>query len=157
MLDDATRALLEAGSSTIVGLVDRDGQPFATRGWGSVVLDGDPPRLRVLVGAGAFASAGYHVGDDVDFAIAVTGADVTTLRSVQVKGTAVSLEEPTEDDRRRSIAFCEDFFGAVQATDYIDLALMQRLVPADLWACTIEIHEVYDQTPGPKAGERLVG
>ena len=156
MLDDATLAFLQAGSATIVGLVDHDGEPFATRAWGAEVLDGDPPRMRLLVGAGAFTTAGYHIGDDVRFAIAVTGGDVQTLQSVQVKGTAVSLEEPNDDDLRRSVAYCDDFFGAVQATDNIDPALMQRLVPADLWACTIEIDEVYDQTPGPKAGSRLV-
>lgn len=155
MLDDATLAFLQAGTSTIVGLLDRDGEPFATRAWGAEVLDGDPPRMRVLVGAGAFATAGYRVGDDVRFAIAVTGGDVQTLQSVQVKGTAVALEEPTDDDLRRSEAYCEQFFGAVQATDDIDPALMQRLVPSDLWVCTIEIAEVYDQTPGPKAGSRL--
>ena len=155
MLDDATRALLEAGTSTVVGLVDAAGEPFATRGWGSLVLDGDPPRLRVLVGAGAFAAAGYGLGHDVRFAIAVTGADVRTLVSAQVKGTAVALEPPTDDDLARSAAFCDDFFGAVTATDNIDRALMARLVPADLWACTIELAEVYDQTPGPGAGARL--
>ncbi|MBA2279996.1 MAG: hypothetical protein M3527_00750 [Actinomycetota bacterium] len=155
MLDDDTRALLEAGSSTIVGLVDRAGEPFATRGWGSVVLDGEPLRLRVLVGAGAFAAAGYHPGAEARFAVAVTGAEVRTLVSVQVKGTAVALDEADDDDRRRTASFCEDFFGAVKATDNIDRALMERLVPADLWACTIEVDEVFDQTPGPRAGSRL--
>jgi hypothetical protein len=155
VLDDASRALLEAGSSTIVGLVDSAGDPFATRGWGSVVIDGDPIRLRVLVGAGAFAAAGYHLGTDVRFAVAVTGAEVRTLVSVQVKGTAISLELPTEEDLRRSVAFCDDFFGAVEDTDNVPPALMQRLVPSDLWACTVEVAEAYDQTPGPGAGGRL--
>lgn len=155
MLDDATHAFLEAGSATIVGLVDRDGEPFATRGWGSQLTAGDPPRLRLLVGAGAFAAAGYRAGEDMRVAIAVTGGDVLTLQSVQVKGTAVALEEANEEDRRRSVAYCEEFFAAVEATDNTPPALMQRLVPADLWACTIEIDDVYDQTPGPGAGARL--
>jgi len=156
VLDDATHAFLQAGTATIVGLVDRDGEPFATRGWGAEVLDGDPPRMRLLVGAGAFGSAGYRAGEDVRFAIAVTGGDVLTLQSVQVKGTAVALEEPTDDDLRRSEAYCDSFFAAVEATDNTDPALMQRLLPADLWVCTIEIAEVFDQTPGPKAGSRLL-
>src|SRR5687768_7406530 len=106
-------------------------------------------RLRVLVGAGPFAAAGYRLGTDVRFAVAVTGAEVRTLVSVQVKGTAVSLEPVTDDDLRRSAAFCDDFFGAVEAADNVSRALMERLVPADLWACTVEIAEAYDQTPGP--------
>jgi hypothetical protein len=155
VLDDATRALLESGSSTILGLVDRAGEPFATRGWGSVVLDGDPIRLRVLVGAAAFTAAGYHLGDDARFAVAVTGADVRTLVSVQVKGTAVSLEPSTGEDVHRSQRFCADFAEAVEEADNIDGTLVHRLLPVDLWACTVEVAEAYDQTPGPGAGRQL--
>jgi hypothetical protein len=32
---------------------------------------------------------------------------------------------------------------------------MDRLVPVDLLACTVEVDELYDQTPGPGAGARL--
>ena len=144
---------LESGCSTIVGLVTVDGEPYATRGWGIEVLRGDPPRLRLLVGAGPMAAAGWGSGDR--FAIAVTGANVLTLRSVQVKGTAHGLEPTTDEDRARSQAFCEAFFADVQETDDVPRELMQRLVPADLLACTVEVAEVYDQTPGPAAGARL--
>jgi hypothetical protein len=142
---------LESGCSTIVGLVTVDGEPFATRAWGThVLLDG---RLRVLVGAGAMAATGWGPGDR--FAIAVTGASVLTLRSVQAKGTAQGLEPATDEDRVRSRAFCEAFFADVQETDDVPRELMGRLVPADLLACTVEVAELYDQTPGPGAGARL--
>jgi hypothetical protein len=157
VLDDASRALLEAGSSTIVGILDADGAPFATRGWGSVVLHGEPLRMRVLIGAGPLSAAGRGLGAEEPFDIAVTGADITTLRSVQVKGRAVAIEEADADDVARSAAYCDDFFAAVEATDQIERWLMDRLVPADLWACTVEVEEVYDQTPGPGAGARLGG
>jgi hypothetical protein len=142
---------LESGCSTIVGLVTVDGEPYATRGWGTDVLPGG--QLRVLVGAGAMAAAGRGPGDR--FAIAVTGAHVLTLRSVQVKGTAHGLEPPTDADRARSRRFCEAFFADVQAGDDVPRELMERLVPTDLLACTVEVTEVYDQTPGPTAGARL--
>ena len=155
MLDDDTRALLEAGSSTIIGILGADGAPFATRGWGSLVLDGEPLRMRVVVGAGAFASAGRALGSTERFAIAATGADVHTLHSVQVKGTVVAVEPADDDDLARFAAFCDDFFRAVEETDNIARAGIERIVPSDLWACTFEIDEVYDQTPGPSAGSRI--
>ena len=41
------------------------------------------------------------------------------------------------------------------AVDGDAFAHMQRLVPTDYVACTIDIDELFDQTPGPAAGRRL--
>jgi hypothetical protein len=152
VLDTDLIAFLESGCSTIVGMVTASGAPFATRGWGTKVLPGHPARLRLLVGAGALASLGRHPGDEETFAIAITGADVRSLRSFQVKGTARHLEAPDAGDLERSRAFCDAFFGDVAAVDGISAVLMQRLVPADLLACTVDVTDVFDQTPGPGAG-----
>jgi hypothetical protein len=155
VLDDDTKALLEAGSSTIVGLVTTTGEPFATRGWGSVVVSDEPVRMRTLVGAGPLIAAGYDLGEPEPFAIAVTGADVQTLQSVQVKGRVVAVEPVTDDDLELSARFCDDFFEKVERVDGVGRHLMSRLVPSDLWACTVEVAEVYDQTPGPAAGRSI--
>ena len=151
VLDADLVEFLESGCSTIVGLVTADGEPYAPRGWAIEVLP--PNRLRLLVGAGAMAAAGR--GPDDTFAIAVTGADVRTLRSVQLKGTAHGLEPPTAADLDRSQRFCDAFFADVEAVDAVPPALMERLVPSDLLACTVDVAELYDQTPGPAAGARL--
>lgn len=144
---------IESGCATIVGFVTTDGRPFATRGWGTEVIDTDPPRLRLLLGAGAVAAAGRL--DSSAFAIALTGGDVGTLRSFQVKGTARDLEPPTARDLERSQRYCDAFFGAVCEADGTPRWLMDRLAPVDLVACTVDVAEVYDQTPGPGAGARL--
>ena len=155
LLADDIRELLESGSSTIVGLLTAQGEPFASRGWGTQILDGS--RLRVLIGAGTLAAAGrWPAGHDLEpFPISVTGADVRTLHSVQAKGTAIALEAPTAEDLDCSTRFCDDFFDAVWETDGVERARMERLVPADLVACTVAVDELYDQTPGPGAGARL--
>ena len=154
MFDPELTQFLESGCSTIVGLVTVDGEPFATRGWAIEVLD--EGRLRVLVGAGALAAAGRAPGGP-PFLIAVTGAEVHTLRSVQVKGTAHDLEPPTSADLERSRAFCDEFFADVESADGIPRHLMDRLVPTDLVALTVDVAELYDQTPGPSAGAPLRG
>jgi hypothetical protein len=155
VIDAALSAFLESGCSTIVGTVTASGEPYATRGWGTEVLSGDPPRIRLLVGAGAFAAIGRRPGHGATFAIAVTGADVRTLRSVQLKGTAHDLESPTDADLERSRRFCDAFFADVEAVDAIERALNDRLVPSDLLALTVDVAELYDQTPGPAAGSPL--
>jgi hypothetical protein len=153
LLDDDVREFLEGGSSTIVGFVTADGVPFATRGWGSQIVG--PAELRVLVGAGPLVAGGRGPILAEPFAIAVTGADVRTLHSVQAKGVVVALEPPTAEDLERSARFCDEFFTAVRETDGIERERMDRLVPDDLLACTVEVDELYDQTPGPGAGARL--
>ena len=153
VLDADLVDFLESGCATIVGFVTADGAPFATRAWGTSVVGHDPPRLRVLLPAGAVAAAGRSASPT--FAIALTGGDVRTLRSVQVKGTAHDLVPPTAADLERSRAYCESFFGAVEEVDGTPRSRMARLAPADLVACAVDVDEVYDQTPGPGAGARL--
>ena len=72
----------------------RDGEPFADAGAGaSMCSTARPARVRLLVGAGDLARLGRRLGTTWPArAIAVTGADVRTLRSVQVKGTVDGVE-----------------------------------------------------------------
>jgi hypothetical protein len=157
VLDADLITFLESGCSTIVGLLTPSGEPFATRGWGTVVVDPERPTVRLLVGVAAVASVGRRAGDGSSFAIAVTGADVRTLRSVQLKGTAHSLEDVTDDDLACTARFCDAMFDAIADVDGIRRELMERLAPADLVACTVDVDEMYDQTPGPGAGAPLAG
>lgn len=156
MIDADLAAFLESGCGTIVGVLTPYGEPYATRGWGTEILDGDPLRIRMLVGAGAFTAVGLHPGGGAKFPIAVTGGNVRTLRSVQLKGRAHDLEMPTAADLERSRAYCDAFFADVEAVDGIGGALMERLVPADLLVVTVDVTELYDQTPGPSAGRPII-
>jgi hypothetical protein len=148
----ATKRFLESGCALIVGTVNADGEPHANRGWGLTVLPGDGDHIRLLLDAddpralADLTAAG---------AIAITGADVRTLQSVQLKGRFVGSEPADDDDRARVRRFCDGFFGDVVAVDGTPRELLERLVPDDYVACTIAIGEVYDQTPGPGAGAPL--
>ena len=87
--------------------------------------------------------------------VAVTGADVLTLRSAQMKGTVTSLGPVSNADRATSAAYCEEFFSAVDAVDSVPRHLIERLVPVDLTAVEFDVDECFDQTPGPTAGSAL--
>ena len=87
--------LIDAGASLVVGTVSDDGEPRAGRAWASRVIERDPLRIRLVMA----------VDDEVTVAnvapgaiVAVTGGDVRTLRSVQLKGCVRLVEPPTADD-----------------------------------------------------------
>jgi hypothetical protein len=144
---DAAR-LFVGGSALIVGAVEPDGSPYAIRAWGALVAD-DGAALRFYVDADdARARSLLTPGATV----AVTGGDVKTLASAQVKGPVRVLDDLTALDiatRERATAL---FVEEVHETDHTPRDLLERMVPARFLACTLDVAEVYDQTPGPHAG-----
>lgn len=154
MFDDDTSAFLAGGCSLIIGSVDDDGEPRATRGWGLIALDDAGRRFRLVLD-GLDASHPEHY--DAGRPIAVTATDVPTLRSMQLKGTIVSVDSATAADETKADQFCDDFFRDIHDTEGTALELLDRLAPPTYAACIIDIDEVYDQTPGPKAGSAIAG
>lgn len=147
-LDDALGGFLESGCALIVGAALSDGEPYATRAWGLEVVDAEGGEVRLLVDA-----------DDVPRLagiMAVTGADVRTLRSVQLKGLVLRSDPVTGTDLDRTAAYCDAFFAAVEDTDGTPRRLMDKLRPAVLAAIHLRVDELFDQTPGPSAGGVLV-
>ena len=95
MFETELAAMMKCGAGLVVGTVDDDGEPRATRAWGAVLDDARDGQLRV----------GITADDDVtmrnltpDRLVSVTGADVRTLRSVQVKGRVISTGPPSAAD-----------------------------------------------------------
>ena len=152
MLERRTAEFLEGGCSLVVGVVGADATPHATRGWGLTVVSDEPPTARLLIPADDSVVNG-HLG--AGGRIAVTAADVRTLRSVQLKGRALRVEPSTDDDVRRAARYSDAFFADVHATDGTDPARLARLLPPGYAACVLTIEELYDQTPGPAAGAPL--
>jgi hypothetical protein len=53
------------------------------------------------------------------------------------------------------LRFCDDFWGDVEDIHGTPRYLLDRLVPSRLAAVDVAIDEVYNQTPGPKAGRAM--
>ncbi|MGZ4677077.1 MAG: hypothetical protein ACXVJ7_01465 [Acidimicrobiia bacterium] len=140
-----------AGSALIVGAVDATGAPWAMRAWGAAVLE-DGAALRIYVDA-----------DDRDVvpllapgaAVAVTGGCVRTLASAQVKGRVRVVDELTALDVATRERATELFARDVNETDHTPRELIDQMVPERFVACTLDVEEMYDQTPGPQAGASL--
>jgi len=142
-------AFLESGCALIVGTVGADGRPYASRGWGLTVLSRDHATVRLLLDADD-ATAMTHLS--TTRVIAVTAVDVPTLRSMQLKGRILRIEEGTDHDRDRAAQFCEAFYTDVAETESTPRRLLDRLTPSGYVAGIVEVDECFDQTPGPAAG-----
>jgi hypothetical protein len=151
VIDPDIVELLESPCSLIVGTVDGDGLPDATRGWGALVLDGGE-RIRLLLSANATTSLRNL---ENTHRIALTATDFLSLRSVQVKGVASAVELPTQADRARFHEFCEGCVATLHAIDDTPEALIWRFMPSGVVACIVTVADLFDQTPGPGAGARL--
>ena len=151
MLDTDVAELLETGCSLIIGTVDAQAIPEAARGW-ALEVSADRTSLRLLVSTEAtVALANLAPGAKV----AVTATEIATLRSLQVKGHSSGVDEVTRADRARHDAYVAAFIQAVHDSDGTPLDLLARMKPHGITAFVMSVDELYDQTPGPTAGQRL--
>jgi len=147
-----TTAFLEGGPALIVGTVDGDGAPTATRAWGLTVLSASDGECRLLLDRSAERALANLAATRV---IAVTCADVPSFYSVQLKGELLRLEPATEADRERSGAYVDAFFGDIVRTDGSDLTSLHQMRPNEIVASVVRFDDIFDQTPGPGAGAAL--
>ena len=151
MIDPEIVELMESPCSLIVGTVDDDGLPDATRGWGVQVLDGGT-QVRLLLSANAQVTIANLRSTG---RIALTATHFLTLHSVQVKGSALTVEEPNDADRERFAKFWADCARTLHEVDGTPEETITRMVPSDVVACIMTVDDLFDQTPGPEAGTRL--
>jgi len=151
VIDERARELLLAGSATVVATRDDRMRPLLQRGWAVAVSD-DGREVTVCVPA----APGSRMRENLDSngAVAITCSRPTTYRTVQVKGELVAIRDLTPEERAGAEAHADAFSLEVE-----ELGLPpgggRRMFDADLVAVTIAAAELYDQTPGPKAGTRL--
>ncbi len=142
-------SLIDDGVGLLLGTCDGDNVPRGTRAWGVRVV-GDR-LLRVTFGA----DDELVVANARDGLAAVTGADARELRSAQLKGRVLVIEQPDEDDLACAAEHTELFFRAIHETDQTEIDIIRRILPARMLAAVVEIGDVFDQTPGPNAGAAL--
>ncbi len=147
MVDVELAAFAAAGRALIVGAVEPDGAPYAARGWGFVL---DPDGIPMVV-----VDADDERGRDAlrpGGSIAVTAADVRTLRSIQFKGAVDALSDATDADAAVIEHYLHEFYTTIAETDAIPIETLQRISPTRYLRCRFDCHDLFDQTPGPGAG-----
>lgn len=151
LIDDELRAFVESPCSLIVGTVDGDGHPDATRAWGVEVLPG-ARRLRVLLATNADTSL---VNLRANGRIALTATNFVTNDSTQLKGHVTTVEARTSADQIRFEAYCARCVEILAEVDRAPRELISRMTPPGVVACVMTVEQVFDQTPGPAAGAQL--
>ncbi len=150
MIAAETAELLESPCSLIVGTVDATGLPDASRAWGAEVLD--DVHVRVLLSTQAEVTRRNVEGGG---RIAVTATHFSTFESVQLKGVATRVEEATPRDRIRFDRYCSGAATAIAESDGTPVERVLRFMTAGIYACTMTVEAVFDQTPGRSAGTQL--
>jgi hypothetical protein len=151
VIDAGARELLLAGVATVVATRDERMRPSLQRGWALTVSE-DGSEVTVCVPA----APGSPTRDNLELggAVAITCSRPTTYRTVQVKGEVVAIRDPTPEQRAGAEAHADAFSLEVEELG-LPPGTGRRMFDTDLVAVTIAVAELYDQTPGPKAGARL--
>ncbi len=144
-------SMIDDGAGLLIGTVTANGAPRGVRAWAAWVVDPDEQRLRVVFTADDPVVVASLEGRKV----AVTAANVRTVRSVQLKGRVVSVEPPTPADMEITERQTQLFFTAVHETDGNPIELLNVMRPCTHLAIEMIVDEQYDQTPGPTAGSAL--
>jgi hypothetical protein len=145
-----TAELVESPCSLIVGTVDASGLPDASRAWGAEAIDDG--HMRVLLSTQAEVT---RRNVERGGRVAVTATHFFTFESVQLKGVAIRIEEATPADRIRFDHYCSGAAAAIAESDGTPLERVMRFVTAGIYACTMTVEAVFDQTPGRSAGAQL--
>ena len=146
-------AMIDSGAGLVVGTVSDDGEPRADRGWAVAVIDAQGRRVRFVMSADDPAVVrNLETG-----LVSLTGAEVVTYQSIQLKGRPVVVEPPTAGDIEMARVQTATFFDAVHRTDGNPIEALWRMLPLQMVAVEMVVEETFDQTPGPSAGAVIDG
>lgn len=154
VLDADHAAFIQSGVSVIVASRDAANVPCLARAIGCRVSE---DRRRVTVYLAAFQAAALLAAIRADGAIAVAFNLPSTHRAYQLKGAdaaVVPLDRTDVERARRYVeAFCADI-GLLEYSDTYGRALLW-FDPAELTGVAFTPLAAFEQTPGPRAGERI--
>ncbi len=151
-IGDGIRAHIRENVGTIlVGTRDATLTPEITRGWGPAILpDGHTMDVCISLSAGAKTLENLRDSDE----IAVTFHHTLTYQTVQLKGRFLESGELTPQDwdsvERQKEILIEQTKG-----HGIPLSIGLRIFSPDLVRVRFVVQQAFEQTPGPRAGDRL--
>lgn len=142
--------LLEGLSVIAVGTCDAALAPSCVHAVG--IAFGAAGRMTVYVPEAPGAEALANIA--TNGAVAVVFEKPMTHRTVQVKGRCVAMRPAGEADRAAVEGWADRFAADVIAVG-APIPYARRLRRWPCRAVTLEVTDVFEQSPGPHAGERL--
>jgi hypothetical protein len=154
-VDRITRDLpriLERHDAIAVGTSDAELRPASTMAVG-VAFDCEKKRVTVFVPEATSEDVLRNLRASGE--VAAVFEEISTHHTVQLKGRVVELR-PAADAERATVERCiEGFFTQVETVGALSSMVRRKRI----WPChaiTFEVRDVFEQTPGPKAGQPLV-
>jgi hypothetical protein len=156
-IDDELKAFLESGVSVLVGTRDAGLNPEITRAWGPRASR-DRKSVRLCIPLATSRKTLENLEENA--LIAVVFSLPSSYKTIQLKGHCVETLEPNAADlravERHREAFCSLNEGLGVARHLLDSFWRAELATSPaLIAIRFQPDEIFDQTPGPKAGSRL--
>jgi hypothetical protein len=151
MIPESLVSFLESGISVLVGSANERHMPSCARAAGAIV-SADRARLTVLIpkipGEDVLADLEKIRRGAVMFSRAIDH------RTLQLKGSVVRVRPANSDEVSHAIAYRRAFAEMLQHVG-LPRALTESMAIEPCVAVELEVDEIFRQTPGPEAGERL--
>jgi Pyridoxamine 5'-phosphate oxidase len=150
-IDEALRSFLEPNLVISLGTCAADLTPSGVRAWGPSVSE-DGSSVQLFIDRPSAAPAIANLRDNGRVAACFT--DVTSLRSVQLKGRCVELGDPQPEDWLQIERHRDAFAKSCEVIGY------PKHVARNIWSMQVVkvrfiVDQVFNQTPGPGAGGSL--
>ncbi|HTO47405.1 MAG TPA: hypothetical protein VML91_07180 [Burkholderiales bacterium] len=156
LLDAEHAAFIQGAVSIVAGSRDAANVPRLARALGCRVSD---DRRRVTVFLAAFQAAALLAAIRAEGAIAVAFNLPSTHRAFQLKGTDATVVPLDASDVEWAKRYADAFVADIGLLGYSG-ALGRALLwfePAELTGVTFTPSAAFEQTPGPRAGEKVGG
>ena len=142
---------VESGVSVIVGSVDAEGNPACCRAVG-LRSDDDLATVTVFVPVATSAETIANVASTRRLAVVTTHP--ISHCATQLKGV-VERTRPAREDEEPFVVEHLGGFGGVLNTIGYPLRTTRSITHWPAFALEMRVDEIYEQSPGPKAGTRL--
>ena len=150
-LPDELVELVESGVTILVGTRDARLRPECVRAVGASVR-GDRRAIRVVLNEATSARTAANAA--AGSPVAVTFSRAADHRTVQLKGRCLRVGAGTPEDHELARRYLSAFTEALYVVG-VSRALARRLRVEPCLAIEVEVGELFQQTPGPEAGQRL--
>ncbi len=151
MIPPAIVELLQAGVSVNVGTRDAAHMPECTRGWGIRVGE-DRTSVTLLLTESTSKQTLANLRENR--LIAVTCSRPTDHVTCQLKGTVRRIRPAGTPDREMQRRWRRAFLGEIMAVG-VPAELAEALIMEPAVAVDVTVTDVFAQTPGPGAGEKV--
>ncbi|HUP41399.1 MAG TPA: pyridoxamine 5'-phosphate oxidase family protein [Vicinamibacterales bacterium] len=150
-MDDRLAKCVEPGVSVIVGSVDVDGNPSCCR---AVGLKTDDELATVTVFLPVATSGDTIANIAATERLAIVTTHPISHCATQLKGV-VQRTRPAREDEESFIVEHFAGFGGVLNTIGYPLRVTRAVTHWPAFALEMRVDQIYEQSPGPKAGTRL--